>query len=69
MTSHKLTYSEKVEMLKRENPKLTDDDACTLLGITMQQLKQDRNKEIFNESGMEILNNFFNVANVQPKVE
>jgi hypothetical protein len=37
-----LSPSEKVKRLKEVNPKLSDTEACILLGITKKELDEDR---------------------------
>ncbi len=42
---NEISISKKVKALRTANPKMTDEVACVLLGVTQEQLRNDRRKE------------------------
>lgn len=42
MENEQITYAQKVYALQKANPKMTDQTACLLLGITIEKLQEER---------------------------
>lgn len=50
---NKITLDNKVQALRKANPRLSEANACLLLGITKEQLNTERSSELF-ETGKSI---------------